>query len=346
MSGGSAAVSLPPGDVLVPNSPASTISALRFGSGATSRLLLAASWSAEACIWEVSGAGQEAAAPRARVSASAPLLAACFAHPSDSSRVFIAGCSGQLLQWELGSGAVTPVGSHSAPIRHLAFAAEDGCVISASWDRTLRYWDPRAASPQLSVVQQTDRLHGLDVKGRLCAVATADHKLAVYDLRKPSAPVRPPFDSPLRLQTRCLSLHSDCAGVAVGSVEGRVANVYFASSQPNFAFKCHRDAASNDVFAVNCIAFHPQHGTYATGGSDGHYAFWDNDSRQRLKLSARLPNAVTALDFSADGRLFATAVGYDWSKGLQFYDALRQPNGIVLHELKDEEIRKKNSGRK
>ena len=57
--------------------------------------------------------------------------------------------------------------------------------------------------------------------------------------------------------------------------------------QDNFTFKCHRsNGVTNgyqDIYAVNDIAFHPQHGTLATVGSDGRYSFWD-----KVKLNSQL----------------------------------------------------------
>lgn len=38
------------------------------------------------------------------------------------------------------------------------------------------------------------------------------------------------------------------------------------------------------LMKVNDIAFHPQHGTLATVGSDGRYYFWDKDARTKLKV--------------------------------------------------------------
>ena len=53
----------------------------------------------------------------------------------------------------------------------------------------------------------------------------------------------------------------------------------------NFTFKCHRsNGVTNgyqDIYAVNDIAFHPQHGTLATVGSDGRYSFWDKVKPKR-----------------------------------------------------------------
>ena len=63
-------------------------------------------------------------------------------------------------------------------------------------------------------------------------------------------------------------------------------------SQDNFTFKCHRsNGVTNgyqDIYAVNDIAFHPQHGTLATVGSDGRYSFWDKVRLCRSKLHNRL----------------------------------------------------------
>jgi cell cycle arrest protein BUB3 len=64
----------------------------------------------------------------------------------------------------------------------------------------------------------------------------------------------------------------DATGFALASVEGRVAMEYFdpseAAQAKKYAFKCHRksEAGKDTVYPVNAIAFHPVHGTFATGG--------------------------------------------------------------------------------
>src|ERR1700754_4170068 len=71
-------------------------------------------------------------------------------------------------------------------------------------------------------------------------------------------------------------------------------------SSLNFSFRCHRDTPTAtqtqpiNVYSVNAISFHPQHGTFSTAGSDGSFHFWynhspdcvdprDKDSKHRLK---------------------------------------------------------------
>ena len=51
-----------------------------------------------------------------------------------------------------------------------------------------------------------------------------------------------------------------------------VQHVDDAQATKNFTFKCHRDG--NDVYPVNSMAFHPQHGTFCSAGSDGTFNFW------------------------------------------------------------------------
>ncbi len=170
--------------------------------------------------------------------------------------------------------------------------------------------------------------------------------MLIFDARKPQTPFRE-FSSPLKFQSRCLSVFPDKTGFALGSIEGRVAishveqkDLKYSSShcfhppvpspfalrltedvravpcvRKNFAFKCHRHGTNGtEVYAVNSIAFHEKYGTFATAGSDGGYVFWDKDSKQRLKLFNRMAQPITSSNFNKDGNIYAYAVGYDWSK--------------------------------
>lgn len=127
-------------------------------------------------------------------------------------------------------------------------------------------------------------------------------------------------------------------GYAIGSVEGRVSIEYFDKSpavqKEKYAFKCHRQTIPEGdlVFPVNALAFHPayvnsllwfnahhvthrtvlpfahyRYGTLATGGSDGTVAVWDHRAKKRVKLYNRMPTAISALAFSADGSRLAVA---------------------------------------
>ena len=59
----------------------------------------------------------------------------------------------------------------------------------------------------------------------------------------------------------------------------------------SYAFKCHRvpvpagaagGGGEDRIYPVNAVAFHPVHGTFATGGGDGGVCIWDYKNKKRL----------------------------------------------------------------
>jgi len=107
---------------------------------------------------------------------------------------------------------------------------------------------------------------------------------------------------------------------------------------PNFAFKCHRNASN--VFTIAFVKFHPQFQTLVTTGSDGTYVFWDKDSRTRLGPSPKqldgedkyqFIHPLTAGDISADGKFFIFATGYDWSYGYDYSNKEYNKPKIYIH---------------
>jgi len=181
-------------------------------------------------------------------------------------------------------------------------------------------------------------------------VGTAERHLLIYNLSNPQQEYRKDV-SPLKFQTRSIGLFNDGLGYAVGSIEGRVGIQYFKEilgitpERKNFAFKCHRTDDKNpppqSVFSVNSICFNSQ-GTFATAGSDGAYNFWDKDSKTRLKNYKAACCPISASAFSADSSVYAYAVSYDWSKGVEHYNTpTTNRNMVLLHATSDSDIRKK-----
>jgi mRNA export factor len=110
----------------------------------------------------------------------------------------------------------------------------------------------------------------------------------------------------------------------------------------NFSFKCHRETVSStnttNVYAVNDISFHPQHGTFSTAGADGMYNFWDKDAKHRLKGYPTVGGSITSTAFNRGGTIFAYAVSYDWSQGYQANTAA-YPTKLMLHPINGEECK-------
>lgn len=102
----------------------------------------------------------------------------------------------------------------------------------------------------------------------------------------------------------------------------------------------------SNVYSVNAISWHPQHGTFSTAGSDGTYSFWDKDAKHRLKVYPEVGGTIISTCFDRTGDIFAYAVSYDWSKG--FANNTQQTvNKIMLHPVTPDECKPRpKAGRK
>jgi mRNA export factor len=278
----------------------------------------------------------------ATISHKGPVLSICF--HSDGTKIFSGGCDNQALCWDLITNQQLLAGEHDAAIKHVHWMEERNCLMTASWDQTIKYWDGRTSTKEAVLSYQLEeRVYAADVKDNLAVIGLAEKKILIFDLNYPQKPYRV-LDSPLRFQTRAISCFIDYKGFAVGSIEGRVAihHCELANQNANFAFKCHRD--HQQIYAINSIDFHPIYNTFATTGADGLFHFWDKDAKQRLKQFKKMPLPVLCSKFNPTGNIFAYASAYDWSQG---YDGWKETTkrdggtkcGLYLHAVTESEIK-------
>ncbi|XP_060525408.1 protein Rae1 [Cylas formicarius] len=329
-------------DYEVVQPPDDSVSSLAFSPASLPQnFLIAGSWDNNVRCWEIEQTGTSI--PKSIQSCGAPVLDVAWS--DDGTKVFMAGCDKQAKMWDLNSNQVVQVAAHDAPIKtcHWIKAPNYSCLMTGSWDKTLKFWDTRSPTPMMGI-NLPERCYCADVDFPMAVVGTAGRQIIVYQLEgKPQEFKK--LDSPLKYQHRCVAIFRDKkkspTGYALGSVEGRVAIQYVNPSNPkdNFTFKCHRSNGTpngyQDIYAVNDIAFHPVHGTLATVGADGSFSFWDKDARTKLKASELMEQPISRCAFNHNGQIFAYAVSYDWSKGHEFYNTQKK-NYIFLRSCYDE----------
>ncbi|KAL8635197.1 MAG: hypothetical protein Q9228_007288 [Teloschistes exilis] len=353
-------------DIALTSPPEDGISDIKFSP--QSEHLAVASWDKKVRIYEINAQGGSEG--KALFEHEQPVLNCCWS--KDGTKIVGSGCDKASRMLDLTSGNTTTasqVAAHDAPIRCARFvdipAQQSQMLVTGSWDKTVKYWDLRTPNPVASVPCQ-ERIYSLDVVGSLLVVATADRYINIINLSEPGKFYKT-IQSPLKWQTRVVTCFNDGTGFAVGSVEGRCAIQYVEDkdSSANFSFKCHRSpvapagtgtgastasAASNNntnVYSVNAISFHPQHGTFSTAGSDGTFHFWDKDAKHRLKGYPEVGGTISATDFNRTGGIFAYSVSYDWSKGYAA-NVAGGVNKVMLHAVVGDECkpRPKTGGRK
>lgn len=347
-------------DIKVPQPPSDSISEIAFCPSDTLNLIAAGAWDGTVRLWNFSEQpGMVSSSPNivangvGEIKHEKPVLSVCM---SPDGSVFSAGCDNKGMMWQVNpaGGPQQPrqIAEHSAPIKSIVCIPQLGAVATGSWDQSVRFWDTRTPQP-VHNGPLGHRVYAMDCRHPYLCVATSNKEVMVFDLRSGVRPHKngQPIQSQIRsYQTRCLSMFPDCSGFALGNIEGRVAIHYIDHRQGDksveFAYKCHRLDAKDSpdkvaqIYAVNAISFHSRYGTFATAGSDGSYAFWDKDKRQRLKPPAKFNGPIASAAFNQRGDLYAYAVSYDWSKGSEHYNRSMQ-NEIYLHYVKDDEIKPK-----
>jgi cell cycle arrest protein BUB3 len=228
--------------------------------------------------------------------------------------------------------------------------AQGAWLVSAGWDGFLYLWDPTAIAdtevaklpPPLATLSLPGKAFSMDVHTsesrtlsrivvacagrRVCVVQVTTNTGTEGSHETHTAPGLLPQvelvldrESTLKYQTRCVRFLQDGVGIALASIEGRVAIEYFeeldipAEGKKAYTFKCHRDG--DMVYPVNCLAFHPVHGTFATGGCDGTVVTWDGSNKKKLVALPKFPTSIAALAFSPDGSQLAIASSYTFEDG-------------------------------
>jgi len=276
----------------------------------------------------------------------------------------------------LQTGEQTVLSTHGAPVKSVAYSKEHcrlsqlllkailihtALLISASWDSTLHIHTLDSPSSKYTTIPLPAKPHSLSISTSKLVVAMASRLFHIYDLQPTVSLISQsngavqtfePWqkrESSLKFMTRAIACMPNDAGYATSSIEGRVAVEWFDPSPDSqsrkYAFKCHRQPApENDgtdiVYPVNALAFHPIHGSFASGGGDGVVALWDAVGKRRMKLFQRYSLSVAALDFSSDGKYLAVAVCPGFEDGQEDYSGEGQTK-VFVRELAETDAKGK-----
>lgn len=233
-------------------------------------------------------------------------------------------------------------------------------MISAAWDSTLHIHPATDATWSTATINLPAKPFSLSVSSSKLVVAMASRALHIYDLEtlakecaNDSNSLQSRLDiepwqrreSSLKFMTRAVDCMPNDEGYASSSIEGRVAVEWFDPSNESqarkYAFKCHRQPIDDTdvVYPVNALAFHPVHGSFATGGGDGVVAVWDALAKRRIRIYPKLPSSVASMSFSSNGKYLATAISPGFEDGME--EVSEGTVGIFIRELGENEVKRK-----
>jgi cell cycle arrest protein BUB3 len=331
--------------------PTEPVSAVRFSPSTPTRLLVS-SWDRNVYLYDTHA--EPGGTLLRKFEHRAPVLDVCFGR--DDNEAFSAGLDWEVRRLDLATGAQTVLSTHAQGVRNILFSPAHNLLISASWDSTLHLHD-LARPGDFAAVRLPSKPFSLTASATRLVVAMASRAVHIYELDKLAAaaqhPALDPVDmepwqrreSSMKYMTRAVAAMPNDAGYSSSSIEGRVAVEWFDPSDDSqarkYAFKCHRQTIDGQdvVYPVNALAYHPVHGTFATGGGDGVVALWDAVAKRRIRQYQKFPASVQAIDFSPDGRYVAIGVSPGFEDGVDDV-----PDGVIkvfIRELSDTEAQGK-----
>ncbi|EGC32034.1 WD40 repeat-containing protein [Dictyostelium purpureum] len=268
-----------------------------------------------------------------------PVLDGCF---PEKTKIYSSDIFGGIKQYDPVSGVEKEIGTHKKGVKSIVYNITTQQLYSGSWDQHLKVWDTRSDTPEISSHNLESKVYTMDCSSisNMLVVGTADKYITIFDIRKMDMPLQK-RESSIKYQTRCIRCFTDGKGYALASVEGRIAMEYFdpspAAQSKKYAFKCHRpnEGGVDVVYPVNCIAFNPIYGTFATGGCDKNVFFWDGANRKRLHFLKTYPTSISSMSFNSDGNILAVASSYTFEEGEKDHP----PDQIFIHHINENKIK-------
>lgn len=292
------------------------------------------------------------------------------------------GLDADVRRLDLGSGEQTVLSTHAAGAARAVYSRRHRLLVTASWDKTLHIHDRADPGRGVRAVALPAKPFALALSPSKMVLAMSGRQTSIYDLQAmrelvgqsgggadtagassgnaPGVLDLEPWqrrESSLKYMTRAAACMPDDRGYATSSIEGRVAVEWFADDEATqakkYAFKCHRQAAPASegegidvVYPVNALAFHPEYGTFASGGGDGVASVWDAAAKKRIKNYAKLGASVAALDWSHDGNFLAIGISPGFEDGKEDAGAEGGTVKILLREIAEGEAKAKPKGEK
>ncbi|KAF2829402.1 mitotic checkpoint protein BUB3 [Ophiobolus disseminans] len=308
--------------------PTEPISSVKFSPTTPTRLLVS-SWDRNVYLYDTHA--EPGGKLLQKFEHRAPVLDVCFGR--DDNEAFTCGLDWEVRRIDLETGQQDVMSTHGNGVRNILYSAPHNLLVSSSWDSTLHVHDLSRPGVFASIPLPS-KPFSLSASATKLVVAMASRAVNIYELDKllqaakrgggESVDLVPwqQRESSMKYMTRAVACMPNDAGYSSSSIEGRVAVEWFDPSDESqsrkYAFKCHRATIDSQevVYPVHALAYHPVHGTFATGGGDGVVALWDAVAKRRIKQYPKYPASVQTIDFSPDGKFVAVGVSPGFEDGV------------------------------
>jgi len=276
----------------------------------------------------------------------------------DEKTVFTGCADGSIKSFDLETETSETIGNHDGSVKDVHWLSESNALLTVSYDKTLRFWDPRQAK-HVAGFQLNHKVFCSDLMYPILGLGMSESKLLFLNLPDiqrvlgTGAPNPANYlDSPLGANTQVCSIRlyqGRTHGMAIGGNDGRCNISSFrtlgepsVSRLDNFmTFRAHKieDGNRTEQYPLNSLGFHPNKGIdfIYTSGGDGVMYFWDTNVKNKIREFRFDGVPITQTRMDPNGNFLAYSLGYDWARGIQGH--LTQPSKIFVHTMDEGELR-------
>jgi len=217
----------------------------------------------------------------------------------EGNRIVSGSASGELIIWELASGAKIPLPRQPRSITSAEFSADGRFIVASSADSTARVWDAFKLREVLILKGHDKNVlsAAFSPDGKLIATSSDDESVRLW-----STAAIPSVVHSADYGIEAAAISADGKNFVVGTFDGRII-LYAIGEDYRLMLIIETPAEFGDITSV---AFADNRDTVLFAGANGAVKIWDTESGT-VRALASLPVGRTFVAASRDGNLLALA---------------------------------------